>query len=279
MVDSRFPTDIGPRPRGRPRKVVATLPQIVVPASAIRAPELATASKPAAIVTGPVEPIKPPFAALPAPVVPPVAGNPVAPEPIEVKPALPAADPVPAPVVEPAAVATKPIFVETMTADAPAPAPMKGLPMATTFAPSSFSVSPEGIQSMFADMQTRAKASVEKNTRLAGEMGEFAKGNVEAVMTSSRIAAKGAETLGQEAVEYGKRSFEGAAAAFKTMVAAKSPTELFKLQSDYARASFDAAVSEGSKLSEAWLKLFGEIAQPLSSRVALAADKIKAPVA
>lgn len=151
--------------------------------------------------------------------------------------------------------------------------------MATSFAPTNFSVSPESIQAMFADMQTRAKASVEKSSKLVEEMSDFAKGNVEAVMTSGRIAAKGAETLGQEAVEYGKKSFEGAAAAFKGMVAAKSPTELFKLQSDYARASFDAAVSEGSKLSEAWLKLFGDIAQPLSTRVALAADKIKAPVA
>ena len=149
--------------------------------------------------------------------------------------------------------------------------------MATTFAPTSFSASPEGIQAMFTDMQSRAKASVEKNSKLVEEISAFAKGNVEAVMTSGRIAAKGAETLGQEAVEYGKKSFEDAAAAFKGMVAAKSPTELFKLQSDYARASFDAAVTEGSKLSEAWLKLFGDIAQPLSSRVALAADKIKTP--
>ena len=168
--------------------------------------------------------------------------------------------------------ATAAKLVVPVSVNASAPTPKNGPSMATRF-----TVSPESIQSMFADMQTRAKASVEKTTKLAEEMGEFAKGNVEAVTTSCRIAAKGSETLGREAVEYGKKSFEGAAAALKSMAAAKSPTEFFKLQSDYARASLDAAVSEGGKLSETWLKLFGEIAQPLSNRAALAADKIKAP--
>ena len=277
MAISKTPSDLVQRKRGRPPKVVGTTPLAGVPATP--APFVATVAKP--VTPPPVRsaievPAKPAVVAS----EPVVAATPVA---IEVVPpsvtastvSVPApVAPAPMAIAEPAPAANAPATLAT-----PEPASTKGPSMATTFAPSSAAVTPEGIQSMFSDIQTRAKASVEKSAKLAEEMGEFAKGNVEAVMTSGRIAAKGAETLGQEAVEYGKKSFEGAAAAFKTMIAAKSPTELFKLQSDYARSSFDAAVTEGSKLSEAWLKLFGEIAQPLSSRVALAAEKIKAPVA
>ena len=61
--------------------------------------------------------------------------------------------------------------------------------------------------------------------------------------------------------------------------AVKSPTELFQLQGEYAKASFDSAVAEASKLSETMMKFAGEIAQPLSNRYALAAEKIKTTVA
>lgn len=149
--------------------------------------------------------------------------------------------------------------------------------MATAFTPNF--TAPEKLQTLFADAQSRAKDGMAKSAKLVEEMSDFTKGNVEAVMASGRIAAKGAETFGQDAASYGKKSFEDAAAAIKGMVAAKSPTELLKLQSDYARSSFDAAVAEGTRMSEAWLKLFGEIAQPLSTRVALAAEKIKMPLA
>lgn len=153
--------------------------------------------------------------------------------------------------------------------------------MATnSFAPTqpSFMPTPETMQSMLGDFQSRAKQSMEKGAKLVEDMGEFAKGNVEALMTSGRVAVKGCEAMGQDAAETSKKSFEAAATAFKSMVSAKSPTELFTLQSDYARKSFDAAVADASRFSEAWLKLAGDIVQPLSTRVAVAAEKIKTPL-
>ena len=50
---------------------------------------------------------------------------------------------------------------------------------------------------------------------------------------------------------------------------------LFKLQSDYVRSAFDSIVAETSKNTEAMLKLAGEVAQPISNRVAVAAEKVK----
>ena len=130
-------------------------------------------------------------------------------------------------------------------------------------------------QTLFAEFNDRAKAAMEKSAKAFEEMNDFAKGNVEAVVESSKIAAKGFETIGQDAAEYGRKHFEGATAAMKSFASVKSPTDLFKLQSDYMRSAFDSLVAETSKNAEAMLKLAGDVAQPLSSRAAVAAEKIK----
>ncbi|RJF94029.1 phasin family protein [Sphingomonas cavernae] len=130
-------------------------------------------------------------------------------------------------------------------------------------------------QAVFADINERTKAAVEKSQKLAEEFADFQKGNVEALVASAKVAAKGIETLGQDAAELSRKNFEGAQAALKNFAAVKSPTELFKLQSDYAKSSFDTFVAEASKNTEAALKLAGDIFQPLSNRLAVAAEKFK----
>ncbi|MEH3041758.1 MAG: TIGR01841 family phasin [Sphingomonas paucimobilis] len=130
-------------------------------------------------------------------------------------------------------------------------------------------------QAMMADMNEKAKAAFEKSQKGFEEMNELTKGNVEAFVEASRIAAKGLETLGQEMAEYGRKSFEHATSTAKTLASVKSPTEFMKLQSDFVRQSFDSFVAEASKTTEMMIKLAGDAAQPISNRVAVAADKVK----
>ncbi|WP_422056784.1 phasin family protein [Sphingomonas sp.] len=133
----------------------------------------------------------------------------------------------------------------------------------------------EKSQAMFAELNDKAKAAVEKNTKLVGEMTDLAKGNVEALVESGKIAAKGFETMGQDAAEYSRKQFEQATATMKSLAAVKSPADFFKLQSDYVRSAFDSMVAETSKNTEAFIKLAGDAAQPVSNRVAVAMEKIK----
>lgn len=130
-------------------------------------------------------------------------------------------------------------------------------------------------RAMFADMNERTQGAMEKGSKFFAELTEFNKGNIEAMVESSRIAARGFETMGQDAVAYAKTSFEGASAAMRELATVKSPTEFMKLQADYARRAFDAVVAQTSRGAEQSLKLAGEVAQPLSNRVAIAADKMK----
>ncbi len=130
-------------------------------------------------------------------------------------------------------------------------------------------------KAMFADVNDRAKTAMEKGTQAFEQMNDFNKGNIEALVESGKIAAKGMEAMGQEAAEYSRKSFETATAALKSLSSVKSPTDFFKLHSDYVRQSFDSIVAETSKNTEAMLKLAGEVAQPISNRVAVAVEKVK----
>jgi phasin family protein len=131
------------------------------------------------------------------------------------------------------------------------------------------------IQESFKDATEKAKAAFEKSQAAFGDAGEFAKGNVEAVVTSTKILAAGVKTMGEAYVAETKSAYETMTADIKELAAVKSPTEFFELQSKLMRKNFDAAVATGSKKSEETLKLVNEAFQPISTRLSLAMEKIK----
>lgn len=136
-------------------------------------------------------------------------------------------------------------------------------------------VAADRFQAAFGDMNERSKTAMEKGARVMEEMTELTRGNVEALVASSKVAARGVETLTQEAADFGRRSFEEASATLKSFTEVKSATDFFRLQSDFARSQFDAMVAESSKLSETMIKLAGDVAQPLTNRYTVAAERVK----
>ena len=154
----------------------------------------------------------------------------------------------------------------------PAPVTEEVIQMATVTSPTDAA---NQAQAAFGDYSNRFKTAFEKSSKIGEELVDFAKGNVEAVIASSKVAAKASESLGQEAAEYGKKHFEAATTAFKSFATVKSPTELFQLQSEYAKSAFDSLFAEASRISETMMKVAGDVAQPISTRYALAAEKIK----
>jgi phasin family protein len=127
-------------------------------------------------------------------------------------------------------------------------------------------------------MAAKVREMMEKNMKSMTEMTDFAKGNVEAMIESAKAAAAGAETLTSHFVESSKKSVEEAQAAFKTIASAKTPNEMMAAQNAFAKAQFDKAVANMSHLSETWMKLAGEVVQPLSNRMALAGEQMKKTV-
>ena len=124
------------------------------------------------------------------------------------------------------------------------------------------------------EFQARTKAAYEKGAEVAAEMTEFTKGNVEALVESSKIFAAGAQALGKTYVEEAKTAYETATADVKELAGVKSPTELFQLQGKIARRNFDVFVATSSKNTEAFLKLANEAFAPLTGRVEVATEKL-----
>jgi phasin family protein len=261
--------------RGRPAKAASVAPSVEaapVEAIAIEAPP----AEAVAVETTPVEavvteaPKTEEIVAAEAPAaIAESAASPVAAPPAVEAPAPEAV--VEAPKTEPAPAISASDETETVTPPitAAAESAVEPAQKGTTI------MATEKMQAMFGDVNERAKAAMAKSSKIVEELTDLTKGNVEAIVASSRVAAKGVEALGQEAVEYGKKSFETATTTFKSFAAVKSPTELYQLQSDYAKTSFDSAVAEASKVSESLVKLTSEIFQPISSRYAVAMEKIK----
>ncbi|UVO55266.1 phasin family protein [Sphingomonas sp. SUN039] len=175
-------------------------------------------------------------------------------------------------------VVTEPKIETPAAAPVEAAAPVKG-PTMTDTVKSVAEDMQNRATAMFGDVNARAKDAMSKGTKAIEELVEFSKGNVEALVASGRVAAKGAEDIAKYSAEYGRTSVEKANATAKQFAAVKSPTEFFQLQGDVAKQTLDALVAEGSKFTENYLKLLGEIAQPISNRVAVAAEKVKTTVA
>jgi len=135
------------------------------------------------------------------------------------------------------------------------------------------------LQTIFADANERSQELVKKSQKVAEELADLARANVEAIVEAGRVATEGARTIGQDVVAKQRDGFEQAADAIRSLAEAKSPTEYLQLQGDFARASFDRVVAESSKLTESLVKLAGEAFQPLSNRASANAERFNTLVA
>ena len=134
-------------------------------------------------------------------------------------------------------------------------------------------------QSMFANAGDRSQEAARRSQQVAEDFADLARGNVEALVEASRVAAEGVRSLGQDVIAKGREGVEEAAGAIRSLAEAKSPTEFVQLQSEIARASFDRMVAESSRLTESMVKLAGEAIQPLSNRASANAERINSFVA
>ena len=116
------------------------------------------------------------------------------------------------------------------------------------------------------DARKTVNEGVEKLTRGMGDAAQFGQENVDALVTSSRIAAKAHETVGTEFAAFAKKSYEDSLAAAKDLSTAKSVTELMEKQTAYTKAAFEAYVSEATKINDIYVAATKEAFAPLNER-------------
>ena len=123
-----------------------------------------------------------------------------------------------------------------------------------------------GFEKAFADAAQRGEDAVKRSRKAAEELADIYRGNVDALVEAGRIAASGAQSIGQDIVAKGRDSLEQTANTVRSFAEAKSPAELLQLHSEFARGAFDRFVEESSAFTESVVKLAGEAFQPFSNR-------------
>lgn len=238
--------------------------------SAEKAFEAATLETPAKPVATPAAPVEAaPAATAPAPVKTKTVAAKA--KPVQKKAAKPAAKK-----VAPKKAAAKTITPKTKAAPKPVAAATKGFKTMNDTVKKFADEAKTRAEAMTSDFNEKAKEAMAKTSKLAEEAVEFNKANIEALVESGKIAAKGIETLGQEGVTYARKSFEDTTAALKGYTAVKTPADFFKLYAENSKKAFDAAVAQTSKTSELVVKLTNESFAPISNRVSVITSKMKA---
>jgi phasin family protein len=105
----------------------------------------------------------------------------------------------------------------------------------------------------------------------------FHKQNVDAVVQSTTILAKGMETLSKAMMAYSQAQYDQGVTVAKAVMGVKSLRELVELQTEYARTSFDAMVAEATKVSEISVKVANEAIEPISARINATVEKLAKP--
>lgn len=203
--------------------------------------------------------------------------------------------------------ADQPAGKAAVTPAQPTPAPMadmrpaaRVIPIAAAFNPkdltmaTAFETTQDAVRTTVSQLNTQAEAAinngkaameqvaakskeaVEASMKSLDELTEMTRANVDALIASAKAATAGVEQVMTHLTETAKKSFEDTNAMVKTLAAAKTPNELLQLQTDFAKAQFDAAVADYSKLTEMMVKLAGEVMEPVQNQVALATDRMKA---
>lgn len=79
---------------------------------------------------------------------------------------------------------------------------------------------------------------------------------------SAKLAGRAVESLTREVTEYGRKSFEDAFAMARSFAEVRSPADLIRVQSQFARTAFDNALTFSNKVTETLTKMAGEVAGP-----------------
>lgn len=117
-----------------------------------------------------------------------------------------------------------------------------------------------------ADVRSKARAALEKGQAVASDARALAQGNVEACLESGKILANGLKDIGTRQAAEGQATFAALTSEVKELFAAKSPAELFKLQSEMARRNIEAVFTLGTKNGEALLELAKDAAAPITKQ-------------
>jgi phasin family protein len=125
------------------------------------------------------------------------------------------------------------------------------------------------------EAQKTMEEGVETMTKSIETATSFGQENVEAVVASSKIATKAAETMGAEIAAYSKKAYEDSMAAAKELTSCKSVSDFFEKQTEISKTSIEGFVAEATKLNDMYAAAAKETFAPLNARITAAVETVK----
>jgi len=145
-------------------------------------------------------------------------------------------------------------------------------------------------QKLMADGATQARAAMEQGVaqatksaegmmKAAQEAMEFSRGNLEAMTRATQVYMVGVQDLGKQTFAMLQGLADHAVEGAKALAAVKSLKEATDVQTAFAKAGMERAMSESAKLQEASIKLVESSSAPIAARVSVAFEKASKPLA
>jgi phasin family protein len=126
---------------------------------------------------------------------------------------------------------------------------------------------------------TLTREQVAKASALLEDLAVLGKGNLDAVVQSNTVIAKGLEDISREFMSYAQASLESAASATKALFGAKTLQDVIALNNAFAKTSLDTFLANSTKLGDMGLKVANQALEPISARVNVAIEKLAKPAA
>jgi phasin family protein len=110
------------------------------------------------------------------------------------------------------------------------------------------------------------------------DLAALGRANAEAVAKTSAILVKGTEDLSRQVAAYAQASFEKATTTGQSLLGAKSPRDLFALQSAFVQQSVQSLIAENAHLSHQSARIVQEAFAPIAARLEATAATVSKPL-
>ncbi len=97
------------------------------------------------------------------------------------------------------------------------------------------------------------------------EFQKFGKEQLEAVSSVAASLAKGFQTIAAETTDFSKKSIETNSAYVEKMLSAKSLDDAIRIQSEYAKSTYEGFVAQATKVGELYANLAKEAFKPVET--------------
>ena len=105
-------------------------------------------------------------------------------------------------------------------------------------------------------------------TNYVEDFQKISKEHTEALTASATTLTKGLQAIAVETSDFTKKSIEESTAIVEKLLGAKTPDVAIKIQTDFAKSSYEALVAQATKVGELYTNLAKELFKPVEDAFA-----------